>query len=66
MPRLAREHDGDRVQATLRVKGSIADGTLDDFVMLEPDRHAVDPDDIEDVAVIRTVVSDRTVYPATT
>ena len=48
------------------LEGAIKAGKLADFVMLERDPHEVDPDDIKNIAVIRTVVGGRTVYPATT
>ena len=34
--------------------------------VLERDPHEVDPDDIKNIAIVRTVVGGRTVYPATT
>ncbi|MBI4477543.1 MAG: amidohydrolase [Acidobacteria bacterium] len=46
-----------------RIKGSITAGKLADFVMLEKDPHDVDPDQIKNIKVLRTVVSGRVVYP---
>jgi predicted amidohydrolase YtcJ len=44
------------------VNGSITPGKLADFVVLADDPHAVDPDKIKDVAVVRTVMGGTTVY----
>ncbi len=63
--RIATIH-GARASYEDHVKGSIAAGKLADFVMLERDPHEVDPDDIKNIAIVRTVVGGRTVYPATT
>ena len=45
------------------LKGSIKAGKLADFVMLEKDPHDVDPNQIKDIKVIRTVVGGKTMYP---
>ena len=63
--RIATIH-GARASYEEHLKGSIAAGKLADFVLLERDPHEVDPDDIKNIAIVRTVVGGRTVYPATT
>ncbi len=45
------------------IKGSITAGKLADFVVLERDPHDVDPDQIMNIKVNRTVVGGKTVYP---
>lgn len=45
------------------LKGSISAGKLADFVMLERDPHDVDPNQIKDIKVIRTIAGGRTVHP---
>ncbi|MFN8062586.1 MAG: amidohydrolase [Vicinamibacterales bacterium] len=44
-------------------KGSITAGKLADFVVLEKAPHDVDPDDIKNIKVVRTVVGGKTVHP---
>src|SRR3954469_3264826 len=44
------------------IKGSIAAGKLADFVVLEKDPHDVDPDQIINIKVNRTVVGGKTVF----
>jgi predicted amidohydrolase YtcJ len=46
------------------VKGSIAAGKLADFTMLEKDPHDVNPDEIKNIKIVRTVVGGKTVYEA--
>ena len=46
------------------VKGSITPGKLADFVLLEADPHDVDPDDIVNIRVLRTVMGGRTTHEA--
>ena len=45
------------------LKGSIAPGKLADFVMLEQDPHDVDPDQIKNIRIHRTVVGGTTMFP---
>jgi predicted amidohydrolase YtcJ len=45
------------------LKGSITAGKLADFVMLERDPHDVNPDEIKNIKVARTVVGGKTVHP---
>jgi predicted amidohydrolase YtcJ len=47
-----------------RVKGSVSAGKLADFVMLADDPHAVKPDKIKDIQIVRTVVGGVTRYQA--
>jgi len=46
-----------------KTKGSIAPGKLADFVVLAADPHTADPDKIEEIKVVRTVVGGKTVHP---
>ena len=45
------------------LKGSITAGKLADFVVLEKDPHDVDPDQIKNIRINRTVVGGKTMYP---
>ena len=44
------------------IKGSITPGKLADFVILAKDPHNVEPDQIKEIAVVRTVVGGKTVH----
>ena len=44
------------------VKGSITVGKYADFVILDQDPHAVDPDRLKDIQIVRTVVGGKTAY----
>jgi len=44
------------------VKGSITAGKLADFTMLAKDPHDVNPDEIKNIKIVRTVVGGRTVF----
>jgi predicted amidohydrolase YtcJ len=46
------------------LKGSITAGKLADFVMLADDPHAVNPDKIKDIQIVRTVVGGATMHQA--
>ncbi|MBV6519926.1 MAG: N-substituted formamide deformylase [Gemmatimonadaceae bacterium] len=46
-----------------RTKGSITPGKWADFVVLAKDPHAVDPNTIKDIEVVRTVAGGRVVHP---
>jgi predicted amidohydrolase YtcJ len=46
------------------IKGSITAGKLADFVVLADDPHTVDPNEIKDIAIVRTVTGGNTVYQA--
>ena len=46
------------------LKGSLTAGKLADFVILEKDPHDVDPDDIVNIGVVRTVLGGRTTFEA--
>ena len=45
------------------LKGSITAGKLADFVLLEEDPHDVDPDQIKNIKINRTVVGGTTMFP---
>jgi predicted amidohydrolase YtcJ len=46
-----------------KLKGSISSAKLADFVILAQDPHEVNPDQIKEIKVVRTVVGGRTVHP---
>ena len=46
------------------LKGSITQGKLADYVMLEEDPHDTEPDNIKKIGIARTVVGGKTVYEA--
>ncbi len=46
------------------IKGSITPGKLADFVVLADDLHAIDPEKIKDIQIVRTVVGGATKYQA--
>jgi hypothetical protein len=46
------------------IKGSLEPGKLADFTVLEKDPHDVDPDDIVNIRVLRTVMGGRTTHEA--
>ena len=46
------------------IKGSLTPGKLADIVILEDDPHAVDPDSIVDIKVLRTMLGGRTTHSA--
>jgi predicted amidohydrolase YtcJ len=47
-----------------RIKGSLTPGKLADLVMLAADPHDTPPDEIKNIAVVRTLVGGKTVYEA--
>ncbi len=54
--------NGARASYEENLKGSITAGKLADFVMLAQDPHEVEPDQIKNIKVVRTVVGGRTVF----
>ena len=46
------------------IKGSLTAGKLADIVILEKDPHDVDPDQIVDIKVLRTILGGRTTFEA--
>jgi predicted amidohydrolase YtcJ len=55
--------NGAHASSEEQLKGSIVAGKLADFVMLEKDPHEVNPDEIKDIKINRTVVGGKTMYP---
>ncbi len=47
-----------------RLKGSITAGKLADFTMLAADPHELDPNQLKDIKIVRTVVGGKTMYSA--
>jgi len=45
-------------------KGTLRPGMLADFVVLERDPRTVDPEELADLRVLRTVIGGKTVYEA--
>jgi predicted amidohydrolase YtcJ len=46
------------------IKGSLTPGKLADIVLLEKDPHAVDPEEIVNIKIIRTLLGGKTVHEA--
>jgi predicted amidohydrolase YtcJ len=57
--------NGARASYEENLKGSITAGKLADFVILAQDPHEVEPDQIKNIKVVRTVAGGRTIYSAT-
>ncbi len=55
--------NGARASREETTKGSITVGKFADFVILERDPHVVNPDELKQIAIVRTVTGGRTVYP---
>ena len=45
------------------MKGSITAGKYADFVLLAKDPHDVNPDEIKNIQIVRTMVGGKTCYP---
>jgi predicted amidohydrolase YtcJ len=54
---------GARASYEERLKGSITDGKLADFVILGRDPHETPRNEIVGIPIVRTVVGGRTVHP---
>ena len=54
--------NGSRASYEEKLKGSISEGKLADFVVLAKDPHDVPPDTIKDIKIARTVAGGRTTY----
>ena len=46
------------------IKGSLTPGKLADLVILDNDPHAVNPDSIVDIKVLRTILGGKTTFEA--
>jgi hypothetical protein len=55
--------NGARASREETTKGSITVGKFADFVILERDPHVVNPDELKQIVIVRTVAGGRTVYP---
>jgi predicted amidohydrolase YtcJ len=55
--------NGARASREETTKGSITIGKFADFVILERDPHVVNPDELKQIVIARTVAGGRTVYP---
>jgi predicted amidohydrolase YtcJ len=56
--------NGARASFEEKIKGSITAGKLADFVVLGQDPHEVDPDQIINIPIVRTVVGGKTMHQA--
>ena len=46
------------------IKGSLVAGKLADFVILEKDPHNINPDEISNIRILKTVLGGRTTFEA--